>query len=67
MVSVYGVDAPSYSKVKFWSKQFKWGRDSIQDDPRSGRPIEARTEENVQAVEELVLKDRRIKVAERRE
>ena len=24
MVAVYGESAPSYYKVKFWSKQFKW-------------------------------------------
>jgi cytochrome c-type biogenesis protein CcmH/NrfF len=29
MVAVYGESAPSYYKVKFWSKQFKWGRESI--------------------------------------
>ena len=29
MVVVYGVSAPSYYEVKFWSKQFKWGRESI--------------------------------------
>ena len=26
MVAVYGKSAPSYYKVKFWSKQFKWRR-----------------------------------------
>jgi len=26
MVAVYGESAPSYYKVKFWSKHFKWGR-----------------------------------------
>jgi len=30
MVEVYGKSAPSYYKVKFWSKQFKCGRDSIE-------------------------------------
>ena len=41
MVVVYGESAPSYYKVKFWSKQFKWGRESIKDDPHTGRPVEA--------------------------
>ena len=36
MVVVYGKSAPSYYKVKFWSKQFKWGRESIKDDPHMG-------------------------------
>jgi hypothetical protein len=36
MVAVYGKSAPSYYKVKFWSKQFMWGRESIEDDPHTG-------------------------------
>jgi hypothetical protein len=43
-VAVYGKSAPSYYKVKFWSKQFKWGRESIEDDPQTGRPVEATSE-----------------------
>ncbi|XP_031632453.1 histone-lysine N-methyltransferase SETMAR-like [Contarinia nasturtii] len=39
--AVYGERAPSYATVKLWAKQFKWGRESLEDDPRSGRPIEA--------------------------
>ena len=39
MVVVYGESTPSYYKVKFWSKQFKWGRESIKDDPHTGRPV----------------------------
>ena len=37
MVAVYGESSPSYYKVKFWSKQFKGGRESIEDDPHTGR------------------------------
>jgi len=40
MVAVCGESAPSYYKAKFWSKQFKWGRESIEDDPHIGRPVE---------------------------
>jgi len=40
MVAVYGESAPSYYKVKFWSKQFKLRRESIEDDPQTGRPVE---------------------------
>ncbi|XP_031635483.1 histone-lysine N-methyltransferase SETMAR-like [Contarinia nasturtii] len=39
--AVYGVLAPSYATVKLWAKQFKWGRESLEDDPHTGRPIEA--------------------------
>jgi hypothetical protein len=30
LVTVYGESSPSYYKVKFWSKQFKWRRESIE-------------------------------------
>jgi len=30
--------------VKFWSKQFKWRRELIQDDPHTGRPVEVTSE-----------------------
>ena len=58
MVEVYGESAPSYYKVKFWSKQLKWGRESIEDDPHTGRPVEATSEEMCQKLESLILADR---------
>lgn len=63
MVAVYGENSPSYFQVKYWCKQFKWGRESIHDDPKCGRPLEARTDEIIKKVEDLVLIDRRVKVS----
>lgn len=63
MIAVYGDDAPSYFTIKFWSKQFRWGRESIEDDPRSGRPLEATNSEMCDKVEAMVLEDRRMKVS----
>ena len=63
MVAVYGESAPSYYKVKFWSKQFKWGRESIEDGPQTGRPVEATSEEICQKLESLILADRRMKLS----
>jgi hypothetical protein len=34
-VVVYGESVPSYYKVKFWSEQFKWGRESIKECARN--------------------------------
>ena len=48
MVVVYGESAPSYYKVKFWSKPFKWGRELIKDDPHTRRPVEVTSEEMCQ-------------------
>jgi len=45
MSVVYGEHTPSYYQVKFLSKQFKWGRDSVGDDPRFGRPSDVITDE----------------------
>jgi len=63
MVAVYGESAPSYYEVKFWIKQFKWGRESIEDDPHTGRPVEATSEEMCQKLESFILVDRRMKVS----
>ena len=62
MVAVYGESAPSYYKVKFWSKQFKWWRDSIEDDPHTGCPVEATYEEMCQKLKSFILADRWMKV-----
>jgi len=49
--------------VKFCTKQFKWGRDSIEDDPHNGRPVDATSEEMCQKLERLLLAERRMKVS----
>jgi hypothetical protein len=46
MINVHGEDAPSYFTIKFWSKQFRRGRDSLQHDPRCGRRVKAKTNDN---------------------
>lgn len=63
MIAVYGDEAPSYFTVKYWSKQFRWGRESTEDDPRSGRPSDATNPEVSRKVETMVLGDRRLKVS----
>jgi hypothetical protein len=63
MVAVYGESAPSYCKLKFWSKQCKWRRESTGDDPHTGRTVEVTSEEMCQKLESLILADRRIKVS----
>ena len=38
LVAVYGKSAPSFATVTRWFNEFKRGRQSLEDDPRSGRP-----------------------------
>ncbi|XP_031622603.1 protein GVQW3-like [Contarinia nasturtii] len=58
--AVYGERAPSYATVKLWAKQFKLGRESLEDDPRSGRPIEATAPDMVEKIEHLVHENPRM-------
>jgi histone-lysine N-methyltransferase SETMAR len=64
MVRVLGEDAPSLKTVYKWVKKFKWGRESLEDDPRSGRPSDVVTPQNIERCEKLVMQDRRIKLRE---
>ena len=47
------------TQVFEWHARFKSGRESIEDDLRSGRPITSKTPENIAKVKELILEDRR--------
>ena len=57
---VYGDASPSYSTVKDWAKQFRLRKESVEDEPREGRPVEVVTEENIRRIEEEILSDRRL-------
>ena len=64
LTDVYGSSAPSYAQVKFWVGEFKRGRTSLEDEARSGRPLDATDEEVCKTVRDLVYSDRRIQVEE---
>ena len=49
LADVYGSSAPSYAQVKF-----KRGRTSLEDEARSGRPLDATDEEICKKVRDLV-------------
>ena len=59
MVSTLGDDAPALSTVKKWAAEFKRGRESLEDDPRSGRSSTATTQENIDRIHQIVMNDRR--------
>ena len=64
LADVYGSSAPSYAQVKFWVGKYKRGRTSLEDEARSGRPLDATDEEMCKKVRDLVYSDRRIQVEE---
>jgi len=45
-----------------WHKAFKEGRENVEDDPRSGRPISLTNYQNVEVVRAVMAKDRRVSV-----
>ena len=64
LADVYGSSAPSYAQVKFWKGEFKRGRTSLEDEARSGCPLDATDKERCKKVWDLVYSDRRIQVEE---
>ena len=64
LADIYGSSAPSYAQVKFWVGEFKCGRTSLEDEARSGRPLDATDEEMCKKVRDLTYSDRRIQVEE---
>ncbi|UYV68226.1 hypothetical protein LAZ67_5003465 [Cordylochernes scorpioides] len=55
-------DCISRSQSVKWHKAFKEGREEVADEPRSGRPTTARTDENVDRVLEVLRTDRRLSI-----
>ena len=64
LADVYGSSAPSYAQAKFWVGEFKRGRTSLEDEAKSGRPLDATDEEMCKKVRDLVYSDRWIQVEE---
>jgi len=58
LTDALGYDAPSYATVKRWVKRFREGRDDVDDDPRSGRPVFMLTDENIERVRQVIEDDR---------
>ena len=54
----YGEHAESTAQVFRWHKVFLDGRESVEDEPSSGRRCASKTDENVVKVRDLVMSDR---------
>lgn len=55
-------DSMSEAQIKLWYRRFKNGRESVESDPRSGRPSTGRTPENVERVRAAINENRRLTV-----
>jgi len=54
----YGSAAMCCANVYRWYARFRDGREDVNDNARSGRPLTARTPENVESVRHLLTEDR---------
>ena len=61
MQAICGEDYLGKSMIYKWHGLFKHGRESIEDNPRSGRPVEATTSDIIEKVQKLVLEDASLK------
>ena len=60
--NVYKDSAPSYRTVAKWVAEFKDPECDFEDAPRMGRPSTITTQENIEAVERIVIRDRQISI-----
>ena len=61
---IYGNGALKYATVCKWVRHFNDGRESIENDPRVGRPVSVLTEKNVATVKTLIEEDAHYTVQE---
>mgnify|MGYP003623259327 CR=1 FL=1 len=59
----YKDQALGKTQVFEWHKRFKGGHEDLEDSPRPGRPVTAKTEVNINTIDSIVREDRRITIA----
>ncbi|CAF1347479.1 unnamed protein product [Didymodactylos carnosus] len=57
LTTALGPDAAAYSTAAKWAKHFREGREDVNDDFRSGRPISVLTDENIEQVRQVIEDD----------
>ena len=60
----YGESTLSKTQVKFWHKEFRGGRDDVQNTNHQRHPKTSITPENIAAIRDLIEGDRRLTVVE---
>ena len=54
LATALGPDAPAYRTVAKWAERFREGREDVNDDLRSGRPLSELTDENIELVRQVI-------------
>ena len=62
LTEAYGNTTLSRTMGFKWHKAFKESRENVEDDPHSGRPISSISDQNVEVVRAVLVKDRRLSV-----
>jgi len=62
LTEAYGDATLSRTMVFKWHKAFNEGRENVEDDPRSGRPISSTNDQNVEVVRAVMAKDHQLSV-----
>ena len=62
LVQVYGREAVNWKYVYEWFKCFREGKETTEDEPRSGRPSTIRTPEMIEKVRQMLVQDRWLKL-----
>ncbi|CAF3783800.1 unnamed protein product [Rotaria sp. Silwood1] len=67
LCTVFGDEAPSYRTITRWAQWFREGREEIEDEERSGRPVTECTLENIEKIRSIVSDDPHVTTAELQE
>ena len=60
----FGKSTMSRTQIQFWYNRFKEGREEVNDNNRPRRPSTSTTDENIEAVKEIIFDNRRITIRE---
>ncbi|GFX93915.1 uncharacterized protein TNCV_3412781 [Trichonephila clavipes] len=63
LIRVYEDQSLSMKRVYEWFARFREGRESVSDNHRSGRLVTSISDENIEKMSKLIMKDRRSAVA----
>jgi len=60
LMQMYGTEVMSRNCVYDWFKRVCNGKETIEDEPRSGRPSTTRTPDMIERVQQMLAQDRRV-------